>query len=83
MFLNSGDFAFTRMLESKAKIIRQEVLRLNESDFIAWPEKFLCDRGWDFFSLYSDGEPVETHCALCPETAAIVAQVPGLVMAGF
>ena len=83
MFYNCIDFSFTQLLESQVEEIRSEVQRLNESDFIAWPEKFLCDRGWDFFKLFSDGKPVETHCALCPVTASLIGDIPGLTMAGF
>jgi ornithine lipid ester-linked acyl 2-hydroxylase len=83
MFVNAVDYPFTADLESNWLTIREELKRLPSKDFVAWPEKFLYESGWNVFGLYAFAKKMEQNCALCPETTRIVERIPGLVTAGF
>ncbi len=83
MFKQSSDFPFVSLLESHWEVIRDELLQLAPQDYLAWPEKHLYGKGWDVFGLYAFGLKVAKNCQLCPETTALVEQIPGLVTAGF
>lgn len=83
MFVNAADYPFTADLEANWLMIREELKRLPSKDFVAWPEKFLYESGWNVFGLYAFAKKMEQNCALCPETTRIVERIPGLVTAGF
>ncbi len=83
MFLNGVDYAFTADLESNWLPIRQELLGISPKSFVAWPEKFLYESGWNVFGLYAFGRKMNQNCALCPETTRAVERIPDLVTAGF
>ena len=83
MFYSNDQFPFARMLEQNWQIIRKELLHLKEGQFLDWPEKHLYGEGWSVFGLYSFGIKLDKNCKLCPETARLVLQIPGLSMAGF
>jgi beta-hydroxylase len=83
-FYDQRDFPFTRVLQRSWPRILAELQALRSGDFIAWPEKYLYEgKGWDTFGLFALGVPIARNCALCPETAAALGQIPGLVSAGF
>ena len=50
---------------------------------MAWPEKFLYDKGWEVFGLYAFGAKLRDNCARCPETTRLVTGIPGMTTAGF
>lgn len=83
MFLDPADYGFIGELEANWQVVRDELLRLESTDFRHWPERFLYDGRWDVFGLYAFGEKLEQNCALCPETARLVEQIPGMTTAGF
>ena len=84
MFEDTAQFPFAADLEQKWQIIRDEMVALRETGFIAWPEKSLYgESGWQTFGLYAFGEKQRDNCKLCPRTTALVEAIPGMVMAGF
>ncbi len=84
MFADASQFPFTAVLEQNWQVIRDEMIALRSTGFIAWPEKSLYgDTGWDTFGLYAFGQKQSAHCALCPRTTALVEAIPGLATAGF
>ena len=83
MFLDPDGFDFVRVLEDGWLQIRDEFARLQESRFVDWPERGLYGAGWTVFGLQAFGQRLEENMALCPETARLLATVPGLTTAGF
>lgn len=77
------EFPFCRMLEENYEIIRKEFDALAQEHLVAWPERYLCKKGWDVFGLYAFNNRLEENCALCPETARILASIPGMTTAMF
>lgn len=63
--------------------VRDELARLQERQFIDWPERQLYGAGWTVFGFYAFGRRLEENLALCPETARLLAAVPDLTTAGF
>ena len=73
-----------KLLECNASAIRAELDRvLNDDPFTPWPERHLYSKGWDVFGFCFFERKIPENCAVCPETAAIVEQVPGMTTAGF
>ena len=83
MFLDPRDFPFTSALEENAGAIRTEFEALAPGDFMAWPERFLYQDGWDVFGLWAYGSPMEANCRRCPRTMEVAKSVPGLTTIGF
>ena len=84
MFEDQSQFAFAAELERQWTVIRDEMIALRETGFIAWPEKSLYgETGWSTFGLYAFGQKQAENCALCPRTTALVESIPGMSMAGF
>ncbi len=84
MFEDPAQFLFTADLERSWTVIRDEMVALRETGFIAWPEKSLYgETGWNTFGLYAFGAKQAANCALCPRTTALVEAIPGMCMAGF
>ena len=83
MFYSNDQFPFTRTLESNWQVIRTELVQLKDGQFLDWPEKHLYEKGWSVFGLYAWGVKLDKNCALCPETARLVEQIPNLATAGF
>lgn len=83
MFFDPACLPATALLEANWRLIRSELESLPDSTFIPWKETFLYSTGWDVFGFYAFGKRIEENCRLCPGTAAVLAQIPGLVTAGF
>jgi aspartyl/asparaginyl beta-hydroxylase (cupin superfamily) len=84
VFEDPEQFPFATDLERNWRIIRDEMIALQSTGFFAWPEKSLYgESGWSTFGLYAFGQKESANCALCPRTAALVREIPGLVTAGF
>ncbi len=83
MYLDPSRFSFTAALESQWQRIRDEFRTLERGALMAWPEKFLYDRGWEVFGLFAFGAKLIDNCARCPETARLVQEIPGMTTAGF
>jgi beta-hydroxylase len=82
-FLNPKDFEFTALLESRYPAIRREllsVLKRGWSRYVNHDER----RGRALlFLFYVKGRPNRRNCRLCPETAEVLAQIPGIRQAVF
>lgn len=77
-------YPFAAELERNWKVIRDEMVALRSTGFIAWPEKSLYgETGWSTFGLYAFGQKQTANCALCPRTTALIESIPGMAMAGF
>lgn len=83
MFYDNNEFNFTKTLESNWLLIKEELTRLQESNFKPWVEKYLYNQGWDVFGLYAFEKKLEDNCCLCPETTKLVESIPGITTAGF
>jgi beta-hydroxylase len=84
MFYDLALFPFSAVLSQNWRVIRAELDALERGEFIDWPEHSLYgDRGWETFGLYAFGQRQPEGCARCPQTARLVQQIPGLMMAGF
>jgi aspartyl/asparaginyl beta-hydroxylase (cupin superfamily) len=84
MFYDAALLPFTTILEQNWRVVRSELDALTAAEFIEWPEHSLYgDHGWDTFGLYAFGQRQAEGCRRCPQTEAIVRQIPGLMMAGF
>lgn len=83
MFEQASEFPFLADLKRDWQLIRDELLALNKTYFVEWPERDIYYGNWTVFGLYKFGEKVEEHCALCPITTKLIEQIPGLLTAGF
>jgi ornithine lipid ester-linked acyl 2-hydroxylase len=83
MFFDPALFPFTTTLETQWRVVRDELERLETHHFEEWPEKHLYGEGWDVFGFYFLGRQFPENCQLCPETARLLATIPGLKSAGF
>lgn len=86
-----ADFAWIRPLEQNWRAIRAEAAgALGDLDAvpalaaISPDHRRIAPAGkWKAYFLYGYGYRIEANCAACPETAALVARVPGLNSAFF
>jgi ornithine lipid ester-linked acyl 2-hydroxylase len=83
MFLKTRDFAFVADLEARWEGIRDEYFSLPENHFEPWVQRRMYEDGWSVFGLYALGRSIRPSLACCPRTAEALAQIPGLVTAGF
>ncbi len=89
VFLPTERLGWVRRLEANWGDIRDEVERLRgEFDLPALidvipGERTVADGRWKMVMLHHAGRPVAANRALCPRTAALLDQVPGLVAANF
>lgn len=83
MFHSISDFPALSPLYENWGVICDELLHLNESYFMKWPDQSIYDGGWNVFGLYKFGQRIEGGCDACPKTAKILEQIPGLFSAGF
>ena len=83
MFTESSVYPFLSPLKEKWSIILAELQALSQTYFVEWPERDIYEGNWRVFALFRLGVPFEEHVKLCPETARILQEVPGLVNAGF
>lgn len=90
-FLPVDDFAWVEHLEKNAGPIRKELDELltkpeiipNFQDISKDQTNLTKDDKWKSFFLYGYGYKMENNCTLCPETTAIVEQIPGMFTAFF
>lgn len=83
MFFNPAIFPFTSALEASWLDIRKELEQLQPENFMDWPEKNIYNHGWGVLGLYAFGQRLEENCRLCPKTAGVVENIPGMITAGF
>jgi ornithine lipid ester-linked acyl 2-hydroxylase len=90
VFSNS-QFPWTSLLEENWPAIRKEldhILTFNDSlpnlqDIQSEQKVITTDNKWKTFFFYGFGQRSEQNCALCPNTAAVLEQIPGLLTAFF
>jgi beta-hydroxylase len=90
-FLPTDTFPWVRKLEDNWKTIRaelDEVLKYREQlpnfqDISTDQESITDDDRWTTYFFYGYGFKSETNCARCPETARLIAEVPGMTTAFF
>lgn len=75
-------FPFLDLLESRWREIRDEALALN-SRFIQYPQTGQYTGSWEVFGLYDWGTRLDANCELCPVTASVIDQIPGVKVVGF
>ncbi len=87
VFLPTERLEWVDRLEASWRDIRDEVARLRGAfdlpaliDMIPG-ERAVTDARWKMLMLHHAGRPVAANRALCPRTAALLEQVPGLVTA--
>ena len=83
MFLNSADYPWTTLLEQTWQAVRDEFRTLKSQQLFAWPEKDLYRGSWDVFGLFAFGVRLDDNCRRCPQTVALLDQIPGVTTAGF
>ncbi|MBD2078602.1 aspartyl/asparaginyl beta-hydroxylase domain-containing protein [Leptolyngbya sp. FACHB-17] len=83
MFFDPAHFPFTALFEANWLIIRQELEQLQSAQFMPWAERFLYQGAWEVFGFYAFGRRLDENCQRCPQTTAILEQVPNLTTAGF
>jgi beta-hydroxylase len=83
MFHRTEDYPFAATLEAHWQTIRAELERVQGQHFVAWPEKNYYGEGWEIFALYTYGVPLGKNCRLCPQSARLVKEIPGMVTAVF
>jgi aspartyl/asparaginyl beta-hydroxylase (cupin superfamily) len=84
VFEDPANYPFAAHLERNWQTIRDEMIALRSTGFMAWPEKSLYgETGWSTFGLYAFGQKQTSNCALCPRTTSLVESIPGLATAGF
>jgi hypothetical protein len=74
------DFPWIDELEAAFPVIKEEALQAR--DHARAHQQDLVDSGWDALYFYSAGRKVEDAHRACPETAAVLASIPGVDSAG-
>jgi ornithine lipid ester-linked acyl 2-hydroxylase len=90
-FLSNDEFLWSYGLEAHWATIREELDAVlehrdalpNFQDISTDQESITDDDRWKTFFLYGFGFRSDTNCELCPETARLVASVPGMKTAMF
>jgi aspartyl/asparaginyl beta-hydroxylase (cupin superfamily) len=90
-FFDASQFEWTQPLEANWKTIRAELDRVmvdradlpNFQDISEDQKRLSPDDQWKTFFLYGYGYQMKENCARCPETAKLIAQVPGMSTAFF
>jgi len=84
MYLERAQFPLLDPLEAHWPEIQAECQALPDDLFLPYPEKYLLDQrtGWDIFGIYFLGVRIDLNCDLCPNMAAAVKAVPGMITAG-
>jgi beta-hydroxylase len=85
MFVDTGHFGFTRVLEENWRVIYDEFLGI-KTDLIDWFEKDLYGAGWQVYGLFDfpRGQPLAEGIQRCPLTASLIQRhMPSHGAAGF
>lgn len=91
VFTPASQFSYVSLLEDNWRPIRAELdtVLTQEDQIPAFHQispdqtKISKGRDWKVYALYVFKEPVKKNCAECPETARVLAQIPGLQNAWF
>lgn len=90
-FLDGAQFPWVKLLEDHAETIRAELSRVmvrhqdlpNFQDISKDQRHLTSDDGWKTFFFYAYGFRAAENCERCPETARVLAQIPGMKTAFF
>jgi ornithine lipid ester-linked acyl 2-hydroxylase len=88
-FYSVEDYPWTKEVERQYQTIKQELQTLlsrtviPEIKSLSEVQAGIAQGEWRSFMLYVSGHEVEANCRLCPETARIVKQIPGMSSALF
>jgi aspartyl/asparaginyl beta-hydroxylase (cupin superfamily) len=96
-FFDRADFPWLDEVEAASDTIRDEFLALVREDaldsrpYVAHPDGVPLNQWaelnhspkWSAWFLWEHGQPIEEHCARCPQTAALVARMPLCAVPGF
>ncbi len=87
-FFDPADLPFTGLLERAFDDVLAELQALGAGAFVEAPDSLTTvedgydERGWRYFDLVG-GAAASSSGERCPRTMAVLAEVPGLVNAGF
>ncbi|MEZ4456278.1 MAG: aspartyl/asparaginyl beta-hydroxylase domain-containing protein [Gemmatimonadales bacterium] len=90
-FFDPAAFPWTATLERNYPLIRSELDRIllrhsalpNFQDISPDQKHLTSDDGWKTFFFYAYGFRAEENCARCPDTARVLAEIPGMKTAFF
>ncbi len=89
VFVPTQPIAWVNHLEANWKMMRDELDRLRGGFELPAlvevipGEQYVADKRWRMFIFRYFGRSIAENCALCPRTAALLEQVPGLISANF
>jgi len=83
MFYPLNGFDGVRLLADRWEVVRDELDSLSHNAFMKWPETNLYEGNWTVFPLFKVGVKVRQNCVLCPQTAQMLKNIPGIINAGF
>ncbi len=89
-FFDRAQFDFIDRLEASTDAVRGELLALlqdEDAGFVPYVQKFGADAGpaweqlnyspnWGAYFLWNQGRRIDPHCERCPQTAALLEQLP-------
>ena len=81
-FIENTKYAWTNLLRDNWKIIRDEYEQISDVT-MDYPEPDLYNDGWKVFPFLFFGTEFKENQERCPQTWALVTQIPGLVNASF
>jgi beta-hydroxylase len=90
-FFDPDQFPWVKTFEDHWQIIRQELDKIleyrdnlpNFQDISPDQYRITSDQRWKTFFFYAYGVKAEQNCGLCPQTADLLASIPGLKTAFF
>ena len=90
-FLDHTQFSWTKKLENNWRVMRSEVDKIlehenalpNFQDISEDQKAITTDDNWKTFFLFGFGHKMEKNCAICPNTANLVEDIPGMKTAFF
>jgi len=90
-FLDHTQFSWTQKLEENWRVMRAEVDKIlehenalpNFQDISEDQKSITTDDNWKTFFLFGFGYKMEKNCAICPNTANLVEDIPGMKTAFF
>jgi hypothetical protein len=83
MFYPLDGFEGVRPLADRWEVVRDELDGLSQNAFMKWPETNIYKGKWTVFPLFKIGVKVPQNCILCPQTAQMLNNIPGMINAGF
>lgn len=83
-FYDKEDFPWLQILEDNAEAIRSEMLAVYNNNMIPSVQDvnknvstYTTDDRWKTFVLWVYGNRIDKNCMLCPQTEAVIKQIPG------